>query len=292
MKGKLLIVIVGPTASGKSSLAMKIAEEFDGEIIAADSRTIYKGMDIGTAKPTKEDRVNVPHWGLDIVEPGERFTVRDYQKYAVEAINDIRSRDKLPIMVGGTGLYIFSVIYDYVFPNYRIDPDKRKDLEKMTVDQLKEYCIDHNIDLPKNEKNKRHLISAIERNGYTLSRKDEPIDNCIVVGISTKKEELGERIAKRSIEMFDSGVIQEARELASKYGWDSEAMTGNIYPIMCRLINGDINKPEAIELFRKSDIYLAKRQLTWLKRSEHITWLDLDEAYTYLARILADLNKS
>ena len=115
-----LVVIAGPTASGKTALAIRLAERYDGEIICADSRTIYKGMDIGTAKPSAEEQARVPHWGLDIVEPGERFTVADFKAYAERKIQEIRERDRIPFLVGGTGLYIDAVIFDFQFKSPRI----------------------------------------------------------------------------------------------------------------------------------------------------------------------------
>jgi tRNA dimethylallyltransferase len=128
-----LVVIVGPTASGKSATAMRIAKEYGGEIICADSRTIYKGMDIGTAKPTAEDRRQVPHWGLDLVEPGQQFTAADFKEYANQKIYEIRQRGNLPILVGGTGLYVDGVIFNYRFG--KTNPELRKKLEQLSLDE-------------------------------------------------------------------------------------------------------------------------------------------------------------
>ena len=130
-----LVVIAGPTASGKTGLAISVAERFNGEIICADSRTIYRGMDVGTAKPTTDDRARVPHWGVDLVDPGDRFTAADFKEYANTKIADIRNRQKIPFLVGGTGLYIDSVIFDFQFG---ISPDEqvRYELEQMNVEQL------------------------------------------------------------------------------------------------------------------------------------------------------------
>ena len=133
-----LIVIVGPTASGKTALAVELAEQMVGEIICADSRTVYKGMDIGTAKPTAMERLRVPHWGLDLVDPSEKFTVSDFKKYANEKIAGIRSRKKIPFLVGGSGLYVNSVIFDYQF-GLKSDESKRKSFEQLSLEQLHEY---------------------------------------------------------------------------------------------------------------------------------------------------------
>jgi tRNA dimethylallyltransferase len=141
-----LVVIVGPTASGKSALAIELAEQFGGEIICADSRTVYKGMDIGTAKPSLEDQARVPHWGLDLVDPNEPFSVADFQTYAFEKIADVRSRGKIPFLVGGSGLYIDAVIFEFKF--MEIDTALRAKLDKMSLEELHDYCIENNINLP------------------------------------------------------------------------------------------------------------------------------------------------
>ena len=138
-----LVVIAGPTASGKTALAIELAEKFGGEIICADSRTIYKYMDIGTAKPSAEDRARVPHHGIDLVEPGEDFSAADFKFYALGMIADIRARGKVPFLVGGTGLYIDAVVYDYQF-GPKADPVQREILESMTLEQLHDYCYKNN----------------------------------------------------------------------------------------------------------------------------------------------------
>ena len=275
-----LVVVVGPTASGKSTLAMRIAEEFNGEIICADSRTIYKGMDIGTAKPTTEDQAKVPHWGLDIVEPGQSFTAADFKLYAQQKIEEVRLRGHVPILVGGTGLYVDGVIFDYQFADPQ--PELRKELEAMSLDALKKYCADNNIELPENDKNRRYVIRAIERKSSSFKRLEEPVVNSVIVGITTERNALRGRITKRAEQLFDSGMVEEAIMLGKKYGWDSEAMTGNIYKLAKQFVNGELNKPELKQKFITSDWHLAKRQLTWLKRNPFITWLPLEDAYSYI----------
>lgn len=165
-----LIVIVGPTASGKTSLAIRLAQKYGGEIICADSRTVYRDMDIGTAKPTPEERALVSHWGLDLVSPGERFTAADFKRYALEKIDEIRARGHVPFIVGGTGLYVDSVVFDYEFGG-SVDESQRQELEVLSIEELHKYCFKHNISLPENNKNKRHLIRAIEQRGINSKRK-------------------------------------------------------------------------------------------------------------------------
>lgn len=281
-----LIVIVGPTASGKTGLAIELAEQFGGEIISADSRAIYKGMDIGTAKPTIEEQSHVPHWGLDIVEPGELFTAADFKAYAHQKIHEIRARGHIPFLVGGTGLYIDSVVFDYQFGPVA-DPTTRQKLETMSLEELHLYCDENNITLPENEQNKRYVIRAIERNGTSDSRRTEPISESIIVGIATEREVLRQRITKRAEQLFQDGVVEEATMLGKKYGWKSEAMTGNIYPLVYQYIHHKLSLTDMKQKFATLDWRLAKRQLTWLKRNPYITWLPLDEARQYLAQTLA-----
>lgn len=280
-----LIAVVGPTASGKTALAIRLATEYGGEIICADSRTIYKGMDIGTAKPTDAEQGVVKHWGLDLVEPGERFTAADFKDYANKCIADIRKRGKVPFLVGGTGLYVDAVLYDYRFGD-GYDSARRDSLLQMSIESLQNYCKKHNIQLPQNISNKRYIVRAIEQNGINNSSNDVPITNSVVVGISTDAAILRTRIERRSEQLFQDGVVEEAKKLGKKYGWESEAMTGNIYRIIHRYVNGDISLDDAKRLFVIRDRQLAKRQLTWFRRRKHIEWLELDEAYTFLARQL------
>ena len=169
-----LIVITGPTASGKSGLALELAERYHGEIICADSRTVYKGMDVGTAKPSADNQVRVPHHLLDVVEPGERFTAGEFQRLARQAITDIRGRGHIPFLVGGTGLYIDSVVLNYAFDDAPVDELARKGLESKTIEELRSLLKTHHIDIPHNSSNKRHLIRAWEQRGINTSRQVVP----------------------------------------------------------------------------------------------------------------------
>ena len=286
-----LVVIAGPTASGKTSLAITLAEKYDGEIICADSRTIYKTMDIGTAKPTKQERKRVVHWGLDLVEPGARFTAADFKTYALSKIDDIRRRGKVPFLVGGTGLYIDAVLFDYQFGD-GFDAALRSKLEQLSIESLHKYCIQNSITLPDNKYNKRYVIRAIEQNGVNYKRRDTPISTSVIVGIATDREVLRTRIAHRAEQLFNDNVVNEATMLGAKYGWDGEAMTGNIYPLVRSYLNGDMTMEQVKEKFIVLDWRLAKRQLTWLRRNTFINWNSLDEAGHYITDILDQYKKS
>lgn len=285
-----LVVVVGPTASGKSATAMEIAEKYSGEIICADSRTIYRHMDIGTAKPSTEDQARVPHWGLDLVEPGERFTAADFKRYALEKIEDIRSRGHLPILVGGTGLYIDGIIFDYEFGKPK--PELREKLETLSLSELKEYCANNNVTLPENENNRRYVIRAIEQKSINNKRREAPIDNTVVVGIATNRDVLRTRIADRAEQLFESGMVEEAKMLGKKYGWNSEAMTGNIYQLVRKYEAGELNMDELKQAFIVSDWQLAKRQLTWLRRNPFIQWVPLEDAAGLIEHTLTDSGRN
>jgi tRNA dimethylallyltransferase len=258
-----LVVIVGPTASGKTALAVTLAKKFGGEIICADSRTVYKGMDIGTAKPTLRERTEVPHWGIDLVERGN-----------------------IPFLVGGTGLYVDAVVFDYKFGS-KADPARRLELEALSLGELQDYCRIRNIKLPENSENKRYVIRAIERQGQSASRKVEPISSSFIVGIATDKDVLLSQIRSRTEQIFANGVVEETDRLSRKYGWESEAMTANIYQVLRAHLEGKLSLEQAKEKFTTLDWQLAKRQLTWLRRNTYITWLPRSEVVTYIETLLA-----
>lgn len=276
-----LIVITGPTASGKSSLAMYLAKKYHGEIICADSRTVYRGLDIGTAKPTQEDQRLVRHHLLDIADPADRFTVADFQRHANEAIKDIRARGKVPMMVGGTGLYIDSIVLGYRFKG-GVSSTTRSYYEQFLVGELQSMIKNQHLPLPENIKNKRHLIRTLEQKGINSHRQDKPNESTLVVAITTDSHMLEDRIRQRAEEMFATGVVQEARNLANTYGWGHESLSGNIYPIIREYLAGNMTIEEAKERSVVKDKQLVKRQITWLKRHDFMQWMELQQAKTYL----------
>lgn len=283
-----LIVITGPTASGKTSLAIKLAKKFGGEIICADSRTVYRDMDIGTAKPTLMEGQGVAHWGLDLVEPGQLFSAADFQEYATRKIAEIRDRGNIPFLVGGTGLYVDGVIFNFSFAN-RSNGRYRQQLEGMSIEDLHKYCVNNNMSLPENKYNKRYVIRAIERGTQNVVKNTSIQENTIVVGIATERDELTNRVTQRTEQLLTNNVVDEATYLGNKYGWRSEAMTGNVYPIINQYIRGKIDYSTMVQQMIASDRQLAKRQMTWLRRNPHIMWCDLYSAEHYLSQILARL---
>lgn len=282
MAAEPLVVIVGPTASGKTSLAIRMARKYGGEIICADSRTVYKEMDIGTAKPTTAEQQLVPHWGLNLAEPGEVFTAADFKRYAEAKIADIRNKGKVPFLVGGTGLYVDAVVFDYQFGS-KSDTAKRRELENLTLDELYKYCEKNVIKLPENSKNKRYVVRAIEQSGINNSSRSVPIDNTIIVGIATDRDILRTRISLRTEQLFADGVVDEAKKLGKKYGWDSEAMTGNVYRLIREYLSGNVSDRELRDRAAISDWKLAKRQMTWFRRNKYIEWLSLGDAEVFIS---------
>lgn len=267
-----LVVIVGETGSGKSALAMQIARENNGEIICADSRTVYKGMDIGTAKPSRADREAVPHHCLDLVRPDQSFTAADFKQCAAAAIDDISARGKLPIMVGGTGLYIDAVIYDFQF-RPAADPTLRQQLSELGVEELQQKLRERSIPLPRNDRNPRHLIRALETNGR-IAEKRPLRQNTLTFGLSVPREELAARISKRVEAMIAAGLEQEAKRLAETFGWDAPGLQTIGYKEWQPYFAGTQSLQATRELIIKNSLQYAKRQRTWFKRNNSIQWID------------------
>ena len=297
-----LIVILGPTASGKTELAIKLAKNFNGEIVSADSRQIYKEMVIGTASPFQNQMSNVkcqnqisnlksftrpicisgvPHYLLHVIFPNQEFNVAIYKKMAMKAIKDIQKRKKLPFLVGGTGLYIQSVVDNIEFP--RVKPQKRlrKKLEKKSIEEL--FKIYKRLD-PEGakyieRKNKRRLIRAIEvckatgKSFWKQRKKGKPIFDILEIGIKMGKEELKKRIKKRVEKMFKKGLEKEVKKLVKKYGFEIPPMQTIGYQEWRDYFDKKINKKEVKEKIILHTLQFAKRQMTWFKRDKRIRWI-------------------
>lgn len=264
-----LLVIVGPTASGKTALAIDLAKRFNGEIICADSRTIYKGMDIGTAKPSLNEMAGIPHHMLDVIDPDQVFSVADFQRLANTAIRDIQSRGKLPLLVGGSGLYIDSVIYDFEFRP--INPDVRTAFADATVGELQTELANKGIPLPENSQNKRYLLRSLEAGGPSPDPK-ELRPNTLILGIAVDPEVLRDRIGQRVRVMVDAGLVDELKRLAVRYSWDLPAMQAPAYKAFRGYIEGSKDMSQAVTDFITYDSQLSKKQRTWFKRNNSIHW--------------------
>lgn len=266
-----LIVIVGETASGKSALAMDLAKRFNGELICSDSWTVYKGFNVGTAKPTAEDQAEVPHHLLDVADPAQGFSAVLFKKLAQQAIADITTRGKLPIMVGGTGLYIDSVLFDYGFLP-KSDPALRTELDVLSLEAVLERARLLGLDTAGIDlRNKRRVIRLIENNGVRPTR--QPMRaSTLVVGVQVPREELRERVSKRVDAMLAGGLEAEIRKLAEQYGWDVEPIKGIGYKEFREYIDGNENLDVVRARIIKNTMDLAKRQRTWFRRNDSIQW--------------------
>ncbi len=264
-----IIAIVGPTASGKTTLAMSVARAYNGEIIAVDSRTVYKGLDIGTAKPTKDQQNEITHWGIDICAPNEPYSAAQFKDYANKAITSIQTEGKLPILVGGTGLYMDGVLYDFSFaePDYKL----REELHTKTIEELQEQIQALGYPMPFNKQNKLHLITAIERKGVATERK-ELRSGVLLAGISPDRKELRRVVTARAKQMIEDGVAEEVKGAISKYGRDAPGLQGGIYTSLRPYIEGEATLDDCLIKYITSDMRLAKRQMTWLQRNPDIHW--------------------
>ena len=284
-----LLIILGPTASGKSDLAIKLAKLFNGKIVSADSRQVYKEMNIGTAKPSKG---NIRYHLLDIIEPDKRFSAAQYKEAACKAIKDIQNRNKLPILCGGTGLYISSIIENWQFPKVPPQEKLRKELEKKSVEQL--FKIYQKLD-PEgaksiDKKNKRRLIRAIEvckannKPFWQQRKSSKSLFDTLLIGIELPKKELKERIAKRIKKMIKIGLETEIKILKDKYGRIPSLQTIG-YQEWKEYFNNKINKKEVQDLIELHTVQYSKRQMTWFKKMKNIQWIKKPEQAIKLTKL-------
>ncbi|MGG3451256.1 tRNA (adenosine(37)-N6)-dimethylallyltransferase MiaA [Domibacillus aminovorans] len=292
MTKEKVAVIIGPTASGKTDLSIFIAKQLNGEIISGDSMQIYRGLDVGTAKVTKKEMDGVPHHLIDIKNVDEPFSAAEFQQLAREKIADIHARGKLPIICGGTGLYIQSVLYDYQFAQDGNDETIRKELEKeadnigaeaiheklRAVDPISAQSIHPN--------NVRRTIRALEifhTTGRPASKQrsskkpDEKYDSAIV-GLTMDRVMLYERINKRVDLMMESGLLEEAERLYDLGLKDVPAVQAIGYKELFGYIKGEQQLDEAVNLLKQNSRHYAKRQLTWFHNKMNIEWVDMTDA--------------
>ena len=284
-----VIVICGPTASGKTGLAIELAKKIDGEIISCDSMQIYKDMTIGTAKPTLEEMQGIKHYLIDCVSPEQRYSVAEYKKEATNAIKEILSKGKVPIVVGGTGLYLESLIYGIEYNEIEIDNAYRKELEEIeeTEGLNKLYEMAEKIDKqaiekisPNDRKRICRVLEIYHSTGKTKteleieSRKNGPEFDYLLFGITMDREKLYERINKRVDIMIEEGLIQEVENLLEKYHSFPTAMQGLGYKEVVEYLNGYTNKEEMIQKIKMETRRYAKRQLTWFRKYKNIIWIN------------------
>ena len=289
MKKKQVIVIAGPTASGKTKLAIELAKIINGEIISCDSLQIYKEMDIGTAKPTLSEQQEIPHYMIDIIYPDERFSVSDYKKMAEQKIEEILKKGKVPILVGGTGLYVNALIYGIEFVEIEFDEEYRKQLEKRVekegLQKLYEEAkiIDEEAMKTISPNDKKRILRVLEIFHQTgmnktkqdeLSRKNGPKYDYKVFAINMNREILYDRINKRVELMIENGLIDEVEKIYNKYNSFPTAMQGIGYKEVVEYLKGNITKNEMIEKIKQESRRYAKRQLTWFRKNKEIIWLD------------------
>lgn len=265
---KKLVAIVGQTGSGKTDLAIRLAQKFEGEIVCADSRTIYKEMNVGTAKPTQEQTKEIVHHCLDLVSPDQMYSVAQFKRDADQAIHQIISNDKLPFLVGGSGLYIDAVLYDFELNKASVNKvDKR-----LSLSNLQALAKELNLDVTEQTmKNKQHLIRFIERNGQD-SRAIKT--DALIIGISVDKPTLEKRITARIGKMFSDGLVAEAQSLLGKYPKSSRSLNAPGYRVVGQYVEGKVSLEQAKSNFIKQDLVLAKKQKTWFKRNADIYWVD------------------
>lgn len=285
-----VIVICGPTASGKTSLGVELAKEIDGEIVSCDSMQIYDEFDIGTAKPTKEEMQNVPHYMIGNIEPTVRYSVSEYKKDAIKYIENIINKNKKPIVVGGTGLYVNSLVYGIEYPTIETNLEYRNALEEIATKEgletlYNQAClIDSEAMKNISIHDKKRILRVLEiykETGKTkteiekMSRSKENKFDYITFGINMPREILYERINKRVDIMIQSGLIEETKKLYNKYGEKLlTAIQAIGYKELIEYIKGNCSIEESIEKIKQESRRYAKRQITWFKKIENIIWLD------------------
>jgi len=305
-----LIVIVGPTASGKSDVAIELAKRVDGEIVSADSMQIYKGMDIGTAKVTPDEMQGVPHHLIDIIDPAEPFSVAEYQKMARQVIEEISKRGKMPILVGGTGLYVRSVIDRLEFPAGDIASEVRKKLEEKARDEgaaaLYKELIEKDpaaaeIVHPNNVRRIIRALEVIELTGRPFSevhrhwKVRDSLYDLAMFGLTMDREKLHERINRRVDLMIEAGFLDEVKALLGA-GYEkfltSQQAIG--YKELSGYLKNEVSLGEAVDTLKARTRQYAKRQLTWFRADPRVHWIDVDEKPTIVVaeEILSELRKS
>lgn len=302
MKQRVL-VIVGPTAVGKTELTLRLAEQLWGEVVSADSMQVYKGMNIGTAKPGREDLLRVPHHLIDVVEPGEAFSAADYQRLARSAVDDVSSRGKLPIISGGTGLYIRAAVDEYNFipvdNNYEVRNHLKRQVREAGLEALYQrlQSIDPTVAARIHSNDERRILRALEvyettgrPMSFWESQKDatQSIYDAAFIGLNRPREELYARINLRVEQMIDDGLVEEVKGLLAR-GISFVANQALGYKELVPYLEGRCTLEEAKEIIKLQTRRYAKRQLTWFRAESRVQWVEATDLNRAQAEILAIL---
>lgn len=306
MQKDKVIVICGPTASGKTSLSIALAKKINGEIVSSDSMQIYKDMDIGTAKPSEEEMQGIKHYLIGIIEPDKRYSVADYKEDAKKAIKEILQKGKVPIIVGGTGLYIDSLIYEIEYPNIEFDSKYRAELEKQAEEQGLEKIYQKAKEIDPEAVNKiscndkKRILRILEiyhATGKTKteqekeSRKKEVEYDYQVYALKWDREKLYERINARVDIMLENGLVEEVKNIMRKYDEFPTAMQGLGYKEVVEYLNGDLTKQEMEDKIKRETRRYAKRQMTWFRKNKQTIWLNAeDDTQNNIQIILEGMN--
>lgn len=289
IKKPKIIVICGPTASGKTALSIELAKQVNGEIVSADSMQIYQDMDIGTAKPTVQEMDNIEHYLIGNISPNIRYSVADYKKDALEAIEKILKKGKVPIIVGGTGLYVDSLINGIEYNNVEVDLKYREQLEDIASKEGLEVLYNEAVKIDEeamkkiSKNDKKRIFRVLEIFHATgknkteqeiESRKKENPYEYSVFGIDMERDILYERINKRVDKMLDEGLINEVEMLIKKYADMPTAIQGLGYKEVISYFNNELTYEEMVEKIKQETRRYAKRQLTWFRRNENIVWIN------------------
>ena len=287
---KNIIVITGPTGVGKTKMSVELAKRIDAEIINADSMQVYKDLNIGTAKITEKEKEGIPHHLFDVVEPTNMYTVYDYQKDARDIINDVLSRGKKVIIVGGTGLYIKALLYDYKF----IKEDKTYDFSKMSneeiLDKINSYNLNINLHI-NNRKRLERVLTKLYNNNMQTEKTDTVLYDFVAIGLTTTRDNLYKIIDNRVDKMIEDGLIDEVEELYKRNIHSKAINTGIGYKELYKYFDKEISLDEAISLIKKNSRHYAKRQYTFFNNQMNIKWfntnyedfsLTVEEVYNYI----------
>ena len=291
-----IIAIIGPTAVGKTALSFKLAERFQTELVSADAYQVYKGMDIGTAKATKDELATYRHHLIDIIEPNEDFSAAAFQEAARTTIEDLHERGKIPILVGGTGLYVQSLLEGYEFKAKRHSKEERQAassrIAALSEEELKAYITEKTgyeppdwHELLSNSHRLVRLVGAIEKGEGAAAvmpqKAGGPLYHAFVIGLSLSRQVLYERIEKRIDAMIESGWIDEVQQLLQDGVLpEAQAMKAIGYKELVLYLDGQLSLEAASELIKKRTRHFAKRQMTWFKRMPYIRWYEKDDFVT------------